>query len=166
MTKTDFYQKLKTGDFSRMVRESIRGEQVGNSRELRNIITPLVAQEPDVEQFWCLFLDTRNRIRGIEILAKGTINAAYVYPREVIKKILHHQAAAVILAHNHPSGDCNPSGEDLKLTLQIALACKSIGVTIHEHIIVGDTGNWYSMADNGKMAGIVGRVQKMIDETT
>lgn len=73
-----------------------------------------------------------------------------IYPREILKKILEHKAAAIIMAHNHPSGDPTPSPEDYLITKQIMIICNTICVTLHEHIIIGNTG-CYSMADQGNI---------------
>ena len=147
-----FYQDLRSGKFATMVKENIKGQAVENSKELFNIMKPLTAQKQDVEQFWVLYLDAQNHIIEISKMFTGSITSAGVYPREVVKKVLSAQAAAVILCHNHPSGDPGPSPEDLSLTFQLLIALSSIGVTIHEHLIVGDGGRFYSMADQGNMA--------------
>ena len=89
------------------------------------------------EQFRVLFLDRKNRLIIDEVLAKGTIDRAPVYPREIIKRALAHEASAIILAHNHPSGDPTPSQSDIDMTKQIVEAAKTIGVTVHDHLIIG-----------------------------
>jgi len=101
------------------------------------------------EQFDVLFLDNQHRKIACETLFQGTIDAASVYPRVIIQKILEHNAAAVILGHNHPSGLTEPSQADLKVTDKIKKACDAIDVRILDHIIVGkDT---YSFAANGQI---------------
>jgi DNA repair protein RadC len=102
------------------------------------------------EHFKVIFLDARNRVLTEETLFKGTLTASSVYPREVIKAALHHQAAALIFAHNHPSGDPSPSADDLALTRQLFLACRAVGITVHEHIVIGE-GRYFSFADEGTM---------------
>jgi len=84
-----------------------------------------------------LFLDKKNRLIADEILGQGTVDRAPVYPREVIKRALELSATAIILAHNHPSGDPTPSQSDLDLTAQIVTAAKALGVSVHDHLIIG-----------------------------
>ena len=105
------------------------------------------------EQFKVLFLDAKNRVLGIETLFEGTLTASSVYPREVVRAALDHHAAALIFAHNHPSGDPQPSPEDTALTRRLVEACRLMDLTVHEHIIIGN-GSYFSYADSGKLAAI------------
>ncbi len=89
------------------------------------------------EQFRVLFLDKKNRLIADEILGKGTVDAAPVYPREVIKRALDLSSTAIILAHNHPSGDPTPSKNDIDMTNQIVTAAKALRVAVHDHLIIG-----------------------------
>ncbi len=89
------------------------------------------------EQFRVLFLDRKNRLIADEILGHGTVNRAPVYPREIIKRALALEATAIILAHNHPSGDPTPSHADIKMTEAIIEATKSVEITVHDHLIIG-----------------------------
>lgn len=91
----------------------------------------------ETEQFRILFLDAKNTMMADEEQARGTVNHVPVYPREVAKRALELNASAIILVHNHPSGDPTPSQADIDMTEQIALACDSIGVTIHDHVVIG-----------------------------
>lgn len=91
----------------------------------------------DLEQFRVLFLDTKNTLIADEEQARGTINHVPVYPREVVKRALELNAAALILVHNHPSGDPTPSEADITLTRQIEMACQALSVTLHDHLIIG-----------------------------
>lgn len=103
------------------------------------------------ECFLAIFLDAKNKVLATEILFEGTLTASAVYPREVVRAALDHHAAALIFAHNHPSGDPSPSREDMALTRQLIGACRVMGVTVHEHLIVGREG-YYSFADQGHIA--------------
>lgn len=94
------------------------------------------------EVFACLFLDNRHRVICYEELFHGTLNEANVYPREVVKRCLAHNAAKVILAHNHPSGDAIPSRADEDITKLLKDALALIGVSILDHIIVGNNENF------------------------
>jgi DNA repair protein RadC len=93
------------------------------------------------EQFRILFLDKKNRLIADEVQQRGTVDHTPVYVREVVKRALEHSASAIILVHNHPSGDPTPSRADIDMTRQIADAAKPLGVTIHDHIIVGRQGH-------------------------
>jgi len=92
------------------------------------------------EQFRLLFLDKQNRLLADEILSDGTVDHTPVYPREVVRRALANNASALILVHNHPSGDVSPSKADIAMTKDLSDACNKIGIQIHDHIIVGSTG--------------------------
>ncbi len=100
------------------------------------------------EQFKAVFLDARNQVVGIETLFEGSLTGSSVYPREVIRAALDFHAAAVIFAHNHPSGDPQPSSEDTAVTRKLLQACLLVDITVHEHIVIGN-GTYYSYADSG-----------------
>ena len=89
------------------------------------------------EQFRVLFLDNKNRLIADEVMGQGTINHAPVYPREVMRRALEHQCAALVLVHNHPSGDPSPSQADIKITAELVAAAKIFAISIHDHIVVG-----------------------------
>ena len=91
----------------------------------------------DTEQFRVLYLDKKNTIVADEAQAAGTVDHVPVYPREVAKRALELNASAIILVHNHPSGDPTPSREDIAMTEQVAMACSAIGVEVHDHIVIG-----------------------------
>jgi len=91
----------------------------------------------ETEQFRILFLDTKNTVIADEEQAKGTVDHVPVYPREVVKRALELSASALILVHNHPSGDPTPSAADIQMTRQIATAAKALGITVHDHLIIG-----------------------------
>lgn len=89
------------------------------------------------EQFRVLFLDRKNRLLADEIMGHGTVDRAPVYPREIVRRALVHEATAIILVHNHPSGDPTPSPQDMTLTQSIIETAKAIDVVVHDHLIVG-----------------------------
>lgn len=93
------------------------------------------------EQFRVLFLDKRNRVIADEVLQEGTVDHTPVYPREVVARALDLGATALILVHNHPSGDTTPSKADIEMTEQIRQAAKLLGIVLHDHIIVGREGH-------------------------
>ncbi len=91
------------------------------------------------EAFWVLHLDKRNRLIVEECAGEGTIDHCPVYPREVVRRCLELGTAAVILCHNHPSGDPTPSRADIEITKKIIAACQAVDVGVHDHVIVGAT---------------------------
>ena len=93
------------------------------------------------EQFRILFLDKRNQIIADEVQQTGTVDHTPVYVREVVKRALELSATAIVLVHNHPSGDPTPSRADIEMTKQIVAAAKPLGVVVHDHIIVGKQGH-------------------------
>ncbi len=95
----------------------------------------------ETEQFRLLFLDKRNTLIADEVQQTGTVDHTPVYPREVVKRALELGATAVILVHNHPSGDPTPSSADIAMTRQIVEVAKPLGIAVHDHIIVGRDGH-------------------------
>ncbi|WP_093417314.1 RadC family protein [Tranquillimonas alkanivorans] len=91
----------------------------------------------ETEQFRVLFLDRKNTLIADEEQASGTVDHVPVYPREVAKRALELNASALILVHNHPSGDPTPSDADVAMTAQVDAACQALGLTLHDHLIVG-----------------------------
>lgn len=99
------------------------------------------------EIFSVIYLNGRNAIIGMEELFHGSLTSSAVYPREVVKKVLKQNAAAIILVHNHPSGNLSPSQEDIKITKKLKDAVATIDVTVHDHLIIAGN-DYYSFADN------------------
>lgn len=155
-----FWQDLKTGKFASMVRECAKGRQLANSSEVYNIMKPMFAKQSDVESFYCIFMDTKNRIIAIEKMFSGSISSAAIYPREVVKRILDLKASAIVASHNHPSGDTAPSAEDFAITFRLYMAAACIDSKLHDHMIVGN--GYTSMADTGKMQDIAGKYNEFI----
>ena len=100
------------------------------------------------EFFKIIFLDSKNQVIAAKTISEGTLTASSVYPREVIQAALSHAAAALIFAHNHPSGDPQPSADDVAVTRQLVFAGRIMGMVVHEHIIIGDN-RYFSFADQG-----------------
>jgi DNA repair protein RadC len=116
---------------------------LGNWDRLMDYLQVVLAREA-TEQVRVLFLDTRNRLLADEELGRGTVNHTPVYPREVVKRALELHATALILVHNHPSGDPTPSGEDIEMTREVKRAAAALGIALHDHVIVG-RGRWTSL---------------------
>ncbi|MGH8529417.1 MAG: RadC family protein [Nevskiales bacterium] len=104
------------------------------------------------ESFACLYLDNQHQVIGFEELFRGTLSGASVYPREVVKSALKHNAAAVILAHNHPSGIAEPSAADRQLTRQLQDALALVEIRVLDHFVIGD-GPAVSFAERGWLSG-------------
>ncbi|PMH46096.1 hypothetical protein BCU68_09380 [Vibrio sp. 10N.286.49.B3] len=109
-----------------------------------------VLRDRQREAFYILFLDNQHRIISDEVMFEGTIDAASVYPREVVKRALHHNSAALILAHNHPSGVAEPSQADRRITRHLVDALSLVDIRILDHFVVGD-GEVISFAERGWM---------------
>ncbi|WP_323149163.1 RadC family protein [Pseudomonas oryzihabitans] len=124
-----------------------RDSALESPQQVRDYLKARLRHEPH-EVFGCLFLDTRHRVLAFEALFHGTIDGASVYPRQVVKRALAHNAAAVILTHNHPSGIAEPSQADRLLTTRLKDALALVDVRVLDHFIVGD-GEPLSMAEYG-----------------
>jgi len=129
-----------------------RKNPLNNSRELFDYLYYSM-RDKQRERFKVILLDAKNRVIVSKTLFKGTLTASSVYPREIVRTALNHQAAAVIFAHNHPSGDPKPSKEDFAITRQLIFACRVMGITVHEHIVIGNN-QYFSFADQGHIARI------------
>ena len=121
----------------RMARARVLGRQVISSWEALLDYCHTVMAHRETEQFRILFLDRKNALIADEEQARGTVDHVPVYPREVVKRALELNASALILVHNHPSGDPTPSAADIEMTAQIERAAKALDLTLHDHIIVG-----------------------------
>jgi DNA repair protein RadC len=135
--------KLVQAAALRMMRQEVGSQPVLSTWDRLTDYLTVSMEHERTEVFRVLFLDGRNKLIADEVQGRGTINHAPAYPREVVRRCLELHATAVILAHNHPSGDPTPSREDVALTADIARAAAVMGITVHDHIIVG-RGKWLS----------------------
>ena len=134
----------------RLMRSEVMDRPVLNNwKTLMAYLTAVLSRER-VEQFRILFLDNRNCLLADEAQSRGTVNHTPVYPREVVKRALELNATALILVHNHPSGDPSPSRDDIEMTRLISAAATALSVTVHDHLIVGN-GQWYSFRQEGML---------------
>lgn len=151
--KNSFGIKLIQAAADRYLRTRIpERDPLGNAEEVLEYLKYTLGDKSR-ECFLAIFLDAKNRVLETEVLFEGTLTASAVYPREVVRAALTHHAAAMIFVHNHPSGDPAPSREDMDITRRLILACRLMGLTVHEHLIVGRDG-FYSFADQGHIARI------------
>ena len=107
-----------------------------------------VFENSPVELFMVIHLKANNNVSAFEIITKGILNSSLVHPREVFRSAIMRNAASIILAHNHPSGNCEPSTEDLQITKQLVEASKIIGIPVQDHIIFTET-TYCSFAERG-----------------
>lgn len=128
----------------------IHKDPVNNSKALFDYLYLSIGGK-NRECFKTIFLDAKNRIITAKNLFTGTLTASAVYPKEIMRAALDQHAAALIFAHNHPSGDPMPSREDISLTRQLVFAGRMMEIKVHEHLIIGD-GRYFSLADEGYIA--------------
>ena len=134
--------------------ESVPFEQkrLSNPQHAQKVIQSLIEAQgqPDREQFCVLLLNMKNKMIGLNIVSTGCLSSATVHPREVLKPAILANAGAMILSHNHPSGDMTPSAEDKSITKRIVIASKFLGINIHDHIIINMEDNrFFSFAEEG-----------------
>ena len=133
--------KLIAAAAQRTLKSELRNKQVlGSWSSVIDYCHAAMAQESR-EQFRILFLDKRNTLIADEIQGRGTVDHTPVYPREVVKRALELSATAIILVHNHPSGDPTPSRADIDMTKTIIDTARPLGITVHDHIIIGKDGH-------------------------
>jgi len=160
MDKKQFWDDLKSGVFASMIEESSKGKHLYTPKEVYHVMKPIFAEKDDVERMYCIFLNIKNKVLAIEKMSDGTINCSMVYPREIIKRVISLKATAVILVHNHLSGDPEPSAEDKKVTIKVGISLLSVDVELHDHIIIGDS--YYSMADSGIIRTVKNRLRELV----
>lgn len=133
-----------------MVRED--GPVVEPFKDAGDVATYLIRQgyaDRDREAFIVLLLDVKHRVIAEEVVTIGILDGSLIHPREVFKAAVAGSAAGIILAHNHPSGDVKPSGEDLATTKRLVEAGKILGIPVIDHVIVGSTGSHFSFREGG-----------------
>jgi len=124
------------------------GDSINSSEDAVRHFAALLSKETGRECFVVMFLNGANKFIACEILFKGSLTTSTVYPRVIIKRALELDCAALIVSHNHPSGNLQPSRDDLQITRKIKAACDTVDIAVHDHLIIaGD--KWYSFADNG-----------------
>ena len=130
-----------------------RKQTITNPGKVQEVLSTVLDSEHEVdrmkEHFWIVGLNTRNVIQYVDLVSLGTLNASLVHPREVFRFSIIKAVSSIILAHNHPSGDSEPSEEDMKVTRRLVEAGKIIGIEVLDHIILGDGENFYSFKERG-----------------
>ena len=149
--KNLFGIKLIKATADRYLEKRIVGrEPILHSKALFDYLYHLLRDKAQ-ECFKVIFLDAKSRVISSKILFKGSLLSSSVYPREVVREALEQKAAALIFAHNHPSGDSTPSPEDISITKRLLFSCRVMGITVHDHIVIGDN-QYFSFADHGHIA--------------
>lgn len=124
----------------RLARKQVHRKPVLSSwSALLDYCKTAIARAP-VEQFRLLLLDRKNRLIEDAVMAEGTVDHTPVYPREIVKRALEAGASAIILVHNHPSGDPKPSAQDVAITREIVAAAEAVNVRVHDHLVIGRNG--------------------------
>ncbi len=126
--------------------------QLRQSRDVVDLMAPVFAGL-DREAFFVVLLDGKNRASGINLVSLGSLTAALVHPREVFKAAIAGSAAALVLVHNHPSGDPSPSPEDRAITERLVQVGELVGIKVLDHIVLGEAGTFRSFADEGLLGG-------------
>jgi DNA repair protein RadC len=125
----------------RLTRESAQSRPIFGSGQAVLDYCRAALAHADTEEFHVLFLDRKNGLIAPEKQARGTVDHTPVYPREVVKRALELSASAIILVHNHPSGDPTPSKADIEMTREVARAAAALGIAVHDHLIIGRGGH-------------------------
>ena len=126
-----------------------KNRRVTSSREVYQMFKHLVSNPREV--FLCLHLDSKNKIVCVDTVSQGSLNASIVHPRELFSSAILSASAALILVHQHPSGDPEPSREDIDLTSRLQDGAKLLGIRILDHIVIGE-GRYISFADRGLLS--------------
>jgi DNA repair protein RadC len=138
-----------------------RGDRIRGPGDVFQRLGPLLRDRKQ-EEFWVLYLDSQNRVLSDRRITVGLLNSSLVHPREVFAPAIAHAAASLILAHNHPSGDPDPSPEDLDVTVQMVESGRLLGIPVRDHIVLGDS-TFVSLLERGLMvaerAGIPARTR-------
>lgn len=135
----------------KLVKESAllyNGQRVTDAKNIVELLMSMGMHERASEEFYTLYLDTKNHVVGMEMISRGTLNASLIHPREVFKGAILANAKSIILAHNHPSGDTEPSSSDKNVTENLVKAGKLLDLRVLDHVIVGRDGDYFSFRDS------------------
>ena len=147
----------------RYLKQRLTGKKyIGSSSDVAEYLIHLL-RGMEREAFAVIYLDASNAIIDTEILNEGTVTVNTVYPREVIIAALKKNAAALVIAHNHPSGSLSPSSQDRQLTRTLYVICNFMHIRLLDHLIIGNGERPFSFADNGLMATIRNDCQSLVE---
>lgn len=136
---------VREGSMSQLTRPQVRDA----SSAVATLVQYLGGE--DREHFVVILLNSKNRIIGINTVSVGSLSSSLVHPREVFKPAILSNAAAILVAHNHPSGDPTPSQEDVVITRRLREAAELLDIRLLDHIVLGENGRWYSFLDSGEL---------------
>jgi DNA repair protein RadC len=142
--------KLVHASSLRLIKAELADRPILNNWDRLTEYLNAVLGRERIEQFRVLFLDSKNRLLSDDLLGRGTFNHTPVYPREVLKRALELNAGAIILVHNHPSGDPTPSEDDVVVTEEIKAAANLLQIVLHDHVIIAN-GRWFSLRRSGML---------------
>lgn len=152
--KNIFALQLIQGVARRYLRQRIQGKKyMSSSRDVADYCIHAMRSLPH-EVFMVVYLDAAHAVIDAQVLSEGTVTVNTVYPRELIKAALAHNASALVIAHNHPSGSLEPSPQDKQLTRTLMLVCSYMHINLLDHLVIGSGDRAYSFADHGLMASI------------
>lgn len=133
-----------------IVRENT-GEKISSSFEVAKVLTAMLDMDNEVdrdkEHFWVIGLNTKNVIKFIDLVSLGTLTNALIHPREVFRLSVMKGVCSIIAGHNHPSGDPEPSRDDIAITERLKEAGNILGITLLDHVIIGDSGKFVSLKE-------------------
>ena len=125
-------------------------KKISSPDKVRDILEEVFELSELAEEVFILMcLDTKNKVTGLFKVSQGSLNASIVHPREIFKRALMQNSNAIVLAHNHPSGDVTPSGEDISVTRRLQEAGDILGIKVLDHLIVGAGGRYKSFKEDG-----------------
>lgn len=140
-----------------LVREStlsqLQRPTIQRPAEAARLLAAYLSDE-DREHLVVLLLNTKHRVIGLNTVSVGTLNASIAHPREILKPAILANAAAFVLGHNHPSGEVNPSAEDIELTKRLSAAGDLLGIRLLDHLIIAEDGRWYSFQEDGVLSSM------------
>ena len=141
--------RIKLVRESNHVYDAISSRHISGPQDAVAIFNQVLDLENDAQEVMCeLMLDNSNKVLGVMEITRGTLNASLCHPREVFRGAILHNAASIILCHNHPSGDIDPSREDLAVTERVSKSGKILGIELLDHIIIGN-GKFRSLKEEG-----------------
>ena len=149
MRRSDYVPGLRVS----LVREpsATPAATVSGPEDAVTVIRAAIPAGDEREHFIAVFVDARNRVKGVSVVSVGTLTASLVHPREVFRPAIVAGAAGVIVAHNHPSGEASPSSEDRAATARLVKAGALLGVPLLDHVIVGAGESFYSFREQGAL---------------
>ena len=152
---TNMYKYSLKREFAGKVGDDSNVYKVASPESVSQYLKLIGLHKDEQENFVVLFLDTRNKVKGFDKVTRGLVDRSHVHPREVFRAAIIHGASKIILCHNHPSGDCSPSKQDLIATKNLVEAGEIIGIKVIDHVIVGEKlgeFNWLSMRSTGQFS--------------